>query len=240
MRRVKGYGQFCPVAKAAEILTERWTPLVIRELLLGSTHFNDLRRGVPLMSPSLLSQRLKTLEDAGIVVRHRSRTPRGFEYRLTSAGKELQPIVELLGLWGHRWVEHELTGAELDPSLVMWDMRRRVHGERLPSRRVVVRFEFASAPGGKRLWWLVLQRNDVDVCLRDPGYPVDLTVATDVRSLTRVWVGQDSFDAASKSGRIRLSGPRELVKRFGSWLKLSMFAAVDRKLPVVESLGSVE
>lgn len=236
---MKGYGQFCPVARAAEILTERWTPLVIRELLCGSTRFGDLRRGLPLMSPSLLSQRLKTLQDAGVIQRRRSTSTRGWEYHLTRAGEELRPMVEVLGIWGQRWLEQELTGEELDPSLLMWDIQRRLEVDRMPEHRIVIRFEFASAPSARRRWWLVSERRSVDLCSRDPGHPVDLVLTTDVRTLTAVWLGQLGYPAARRSGRIALSGPRSLVQAFGSWLRLSLFAQVTPDAPLPEVLSAV-
>lgn len=236
---MKAYGQFCPVARAAEIVTERWTPLVIRELLCGSTRFADLRRGVPLMSPSLLSQRLKTLEDAGIVVRTRGATKGTWEYQLTQAGHELRPLVELLGVWGQRWIDHELSGEELDPTLLMWDLRRRIDRSRLPEERVVVRFEFASAPAARRRWWLVSSADAIDLCLRDPGYPVDVTVTTDIRTMSNVWLGKESLTAAQRAGRLVLSGPRELTREFGSWLKLSLFSQVRHDAPLPEILAAV-
>lgn len=227
---MKRYGQFCPVAKAAEILTERWTPLVVRELLLGSRQFNDLRRGVPLMSPTLLSQRLKTLQDAGIVVRRRGEDG-GFEYQLTEAGRELRPVIELIGTWGHRWLEPKLTKEELDPALVMWDIRRRIHVGRLPAKRTVILFEFASAPASKRRWWLVAD-GEVDLCLKNPGFDVDLTVQTDVRTLTLIWLGHLSLDHAIQTRKLAIEGPPGLKSQLGSWLMLSIFAAVDRTVPI--------
>jgi DNA-binding HxlR family transcriptional regulator len=149
---MRGYGQFCPVAQAAEVITERWTPLVIRELLSGSHRFNDIQRGVPLMSPALLTKRLKNLELCAIIER-RSLAGGGHEYHLTQAGEELRPWVELMGVWGQRWVRRPVTPEEADPALLMWDMRRSINVEQLPDKRVVVRFDFrgrqrASVPGG--------------------------------------------------------------------------------------------
>ncbi len=229
---MQGYGQFCPVAKAAEILTERWTPLVVRELLLGSRRFNDLRRGVPLMSPSLLAKRLKTLEAAGIVERRKGATPQGWEYHPTSAALELLPIVEALGAWGQRWVRSQLTREDLDPGLLMWDVRRRVDPSRFPQRRVAVLFEFSDAPQSKKEWWLVSEPHSVDLCLTDPGFQVELSVLTDVRSMTAVWMGDLSLDHAERAGRIQLLGTRELTRSFASWLRLSLFAGVEGRNPV--------
>lgn len=220
-----GYGQFCPVAKAAEVLTERWTPLVVRELLCGSSRFNDIRRGVPLMSPSLLSTRLKSLESAGVVERHRAEDGRSWEYRLTRAGEELRPIVEQLGQWGNRWVTHELTHDEIDPALLLWNMRRWIRREPLPRGRVVIEIELWGAPAAKRRWWLVFDRGDVDLCLTSPGHEVDLRVSADLRAMADLHLGKRTVTAAVRDGLLELSGPRALAQRFRRWLTLGPFAA---------------
>jgi DNA-binding HxlR family transcriptional regulator len=217
---MRGYGQFCPVAQAAEVITERWTPLVIRELLSGSHRFNDIQRGVPLMSPALLTKRLKTLELCGIIER-RSLAGGTHEYHLTQAGEELRPWVELMGVWGQRWVRRPLTPEEADPALLMWDMRRSINVERLPDKRVVVRFDFRGAPKGKRSWWLVLDRPEPDLCLRDPGFGVALTVRTDAVAMASVWVGDLDLAGAIRSRLIVLEGPSRLRRAFPGWLSLS-------------------
>lgn len=224
----KGYGQFCPVAKAAEIMAERWTPLVVRELLSGSERFNDLRRGVPLMSPSLLSQRLKRLEDENLVVRHADSD--GPRYQLTRAGEELMPVIEALGVWGKRWIRRR-AGADddLDAGLLMWDMHRRLNIDRFPSRRTVLGFDLTDVPSKARFYWLVIHRGKVDICLKDPGHEVDLSIAADLRTMTAVWLGDLPLAEAIRTGKLRLDGSRELVRRFTSWLKLSVFADVDRE-----------
>lgn len=222
---MRGYGQFCPVAKAAEIVGERWTPLVLRELICGSRRFNDLRRGVPLMSPTLLSKRLKTLEETGII----ERRPVGgtVEYRLTPAGEELGPLVEMLGAWGQRWVRSRLGPEDLDASLLMWDMQRTVKPQALPAGRTVVRFEFADAPKSKRLWWLLSEGDAVDLCPVDPGFDVDLYVTTDIRTMTMVWMGERTLSSAITADAIELTGPPALRRRLRSWLGLSAFAGVQ-------------
>jgi DNA-binding HxlR family transcriptional regulator len=222
---MRGYGQFCPVAQAAEVITERWTPLVIRELLSGSRRFNDIQRGVPLMSPALLTKRLKTLELCGIIER-RSLAGGGHEYHLTQAGEELRPWVELMGVWGQRWVRRAVTPEEADPALLMWDMRRSINVERLPDKRVVVRFDFRGAPKSKRSWWLVLERPEPDLCLKDPGFGVALTVRTDAVVLASVWVGDLDLAGAIKSGLILLEGPSRLRRAFPRWLSLSPLTEV--------------
>jgi DNA-binding HxlR family transcriptional regulator len=228
---MKGYGQFCPVAKACEIVAERWTPLVLRELLCGSTRFSQLQRGVPLMSRTLLAQRLRELEDAGVVMSTAKERGRGREYRLTSAGQELRPLIDTLGEWGQRWATRRLDPDDLDAELLAWDLHRRLNVERLPLRQVVVRFDLRGVPRGqpgRSTWWLILKRPDVDLCLKDPGYEVDLTVGADLAALTKVWLGVERLSDAVRMGRIDLDGPRELVRAFPGWLGLSVFAGVER------------
>ena len=188
MTEQAGYGQFCPVAMAAEILCSRWTTLVIRELLCGTTRFNDLRRGVPRMSPSLLSKRLKELERAG-VVRAVPNDAGVSEYRLTEAGEELRPVILGMGFWGQKWVESQLTLKNLDPSLLMWDMRRNLNPEPLPPRRCTIQFLYPELPELRRNWWLVVDGGGVDLCGVDPGFEVDLLVTSSLRSMTAIWMG---------------------------------------------------
>lgn len=228
MARKKSYGQFCPVAQAAEIVAERWTPLVLRELICGSRRFNDLRKGVPLMSPSLLSQRLKELEDAGVVERVASEGG-GPEYHLTRAGEELRPVIELLGLWGQRFVQREVRPDELDPALLMWDIRRCVDPAPLPAdRRTVVRFDLGGVVPKQSRWWLVFDRGEVDVCLKNPGYEVDLYVRSHIRALVDVWLGRLDLRRAIRSEAIRLEGERAFVRGFESWFRLGTFTRLAR------------
>ena len=222
---MRGYGQFCPVAKAAEVLAERWTFLVLRELILGSTRFNDLRRGVPLMSSSLLAQRLRFLEREGVVERRPARAGRGFEYHLTAAGRELEPVIMQLG-GGARWVRSRLGAEDLDVALLMWDMHRNVRPEQFPARRVVVAFEFTDVPQGKRHWWLVSDGRTADLCLTDPGFEVDLLLVSDLRTMTAIWVGDLSLGAALASGALAAEGPSELRRRLEAWLALSPLASI--------------
>lgn len=226
-----GYGQFCPVAVACEVFAERWTPLIVRELFAGSRRFSEIRRGMPLISRALLTQRLRHLEDVGVI---ESRpVGRGREYRLSQAGAEFHGIIEGLGNWGQRWVHGRASAENLDASLLLWNMRRRLAVDRLPDRRVVVRFDFRGVPAGRGpvTAWLVVTRKDIDVCLKDPGYGVDLVVAADLGTFTRVWLGDVSFDQAVRSHRISLEGPRELVRAFPGWLLLSHYAGVARPRP---------
>jgi DNA-binding HxlR family transcriptional regulator len=222
------YKQFCPVAMAAEILCTRWTVVLLRELVAGSTRFNDLRRGVPRMSPALLSQRLKDLEVGGIVCRTPSLTESGvFEYHLTKAGRELEPLVEAFGIWGQRWVETELSLQHLDVSLLMWDMRRNLDPTPMPKRRSVIQFLYPELPPSQRSWWLLVAPNtEVDLCSVDPGFDVDLYVSTDLRTMTAIWMGLDNIRAAQDAQRMMLTGDRRLASDMQAWLGLSPFAKV--------------
>ena len=222
---MKGYGQFCPVAKGAEVFAERWTPLVLRELLLGSTHFSDLHRGVPLMSRSLLSLRLKQLEEIGVV--ERKCGPQGPEYHLTEAGREFAPIVRQLGEWGQRWFRPKFTRHDLDVGLLMWDMRRSIKPQAFPQGRVSVQFDFSDLPASKRTWWLVNNGGEVDLCPNDPGFEVGLYVVSDLRTMTRVFMGDLALKAAVGSGQIELDGSRALRQQFEHWLGLSGFAEIE-------------
>jgi DNA-binding HxlR family transcriptional regulator len=221
---MKSYGQFCPIAQALEILAERWTLLVVRELLMGSTRFSELIQGVPLMSRTLLSQRLRTLQDAGIVERVESAS--GPEYSLTEAGHELRPILEGIGRWGKRYSHRGLSDEHLDPKLLMWDMQRGLRTEALPKTRAVVLFRFSDARRAEQRFWLCASQEVVDVCYKNPGFDVDLTVDTDVRTLTEVWLGTHPIDRCIRERRVRLSGNRSLERAFPGWLALSSFAHV--------------
>ncbi|MCC5860085.1 MAG: helix-turn-helix transcriptional regulator [Ectothiorhodospiraceae bacterium] len=227
---MKSYGQYCPLAIASEVLGERWTLLVLRELILGSTRFNAIHRGVPRMSPSLLSTRLKMLERAGII----RREPRGdhVAYRLTDAGAALAPAVESLAVWSREWLPATLSEARADPDLVMWDMHRRMDSEKLPAARTVIRFEFDDQPEIKRLRWIIADRSDVELCITDPGFDVDLYVTASSRTVTLIWYGDLPLNQAIRQGLIRLHGPPALCTAFPSWLRLNLLAGIPRKRPV--------
>jgi DNA-binding HxlR family transcriptional regulator len=222
------YQQFCPIARAAEVVTRRWMPLVLRELMCGSVRFNDIHRGVSRMSRTLLSQRLTELERAGVVERVVCGEDAHPEYRLTQAGEELRPIVTGLGVWGRRWVTTEVTREQLDVGLLMWDVQRRVPPGRLPSKRVVLWFRFTDAPKDYRYFWLVLEPRSVDLCLRDPGFGRDLEVTTDVRTMVDIWMGDVRYESALRAQRIDVRGSRELRRQFPGWLGLSSLAGVQR------------
>lgn len=220
------YKQFCPVAMAAEILCTRWTVVLLRELIAGSTRFNDLRRGVPRMSPALLSRRLKELEAAEIVTRAPSVTEPGvMEYRLTPRGRELRSLIEAFGIWGQRWIEAEPSMQNLDVTLLMWDMRRGLNPMPLPTRRTVIHFRYTHLPASQRSWWLLIEPGvTVDLCSIDPGFDVDLYVTTDLRTMTAIWMGLDSVRVALAENRMALTGDQRLAADMQTWLGLSPFA----------------
>lgn len=221
---MRGYGQFCPIAKASEVLGERWTHLVIRELGVGSETFNDLRKGVPLMSPSLLSTRLKSLEKAGVVQRDEEESH--VRYHLTKAGEELMPLILQLGTWGHRWVRSDLSNDDLDPGLLIWDMHRGLNTEYFTAERTVLKIEFTDMIPRKRFWWLVIRGGDVDVCMKDPGYEVDLLISANLRTLTAVWMGDTTIMKTLREKLVSVTGSSALRKNIAAWLGSSYYADV--------------
>lgn len=219
------YHQFCPVAKAMELLDERWTLLVVRELMSGSQRFNDVRRGVPRMSPTLLSKRLGQLVRAGVV----GRRDEGDEVRyvLTPAGQDLRPVVEALGAWGIRWIG-EIGDEDLDPKLLLWDMHRNIDHDAVSPGRTVIKFQFTDVPASARDWWLVITPQDADVCDVDPGFPVAVTASGSLRRLVQVWRGDLTWNAALASGDLCIDGPEALRRALPHWFTLSVFAAMPR------------
>jgi len=230
---MKLYGQFCPLAQATQLLCERWTLLIVRELIAGSTRFGELQKGVPLMSPTLLSARLKQLIKAGVIRLDASKG--GHVYQLTSAGLELRPVVELLGAWGHRWARSTLSSEDLDVGLLMWDMRRSIEPAIFPAYRIVVQFEFIDALEGVRDWWLISQNGEIDLCLTDNGYEVDIVIKCSVKAMTEVWICQRSFNDAVKQGDIKVMGDPKLAGKLQSWLRSSPLSKLGtmEKLPVL-------
>lgn len=219
-----GYGQFCPVAKAMEVLDERWTMLVVRELLAGSTHFNELRRGVPKMSPALLSKRLRSLARVGIIERDDS--DNRVRYRLTQRGLELGEVVQALGTWGIRWIG-ELGDTDLDPHLLLWDMRRRLDLSVMPRGRTVLSIQFDDVAAEASRWWLIADE-DVEICDYDPGFPVAVTLRTSLRTLTSLWRGDEQWDRALRMRAVTVVGPADVRRQLPTWLGASAFAPVPR------------
>lgn len=222
------YGQYCPVARAAEVIAERWTPLVVRELLCGSRRFSELQRGLPLMSKSVLMQRLRGLERNGVVTSRVQTSGRGRRYELTPAGEDLAPIIELFGRWGHRWVRKPVSRGELDAGLLLWDMARSTKQSALPQRRTVVRVDLKGVPReprGRAAYWILLDRGDSHMCFEPPAPEADLDVEAELAALTDYWLGHTTLAREIVAGRIRLRGPRELVRAFPAWFGVAGHAS---------------
>jgi DNA-binding HxlR family transcriptional regulator len=220
---MKGYGQFCSIARALDLLGERWTLLIVRELLCGSRRFGDVRRGIPRVSRTMLSARLRELVDAGVVTR--SEGADGPEYELTASGRELSAVVQEVGTWGQRWLPRELPRQELDVDALVWDMRRRVDMTALPERPVVARLELKDAAGRACVRFLLLRRTEVSLCATNPGFPDVLRVRAHVRTLTAWWRGDLSF-ADARSAGLTVEGPRELARAFPRWFERYLLAGV--------------
>jgi DNA-binding HxlR family transcriptional regulator len=216
------YRQYCPVARAAEILSDRWTLLIVRELIAGSCHFNDIERGLPGISRSLLAVRLRLLTDAGVIVRREGDRRNSSEYDLTPAGRDLEQVLDRLGQWGARWAFGDPRPDELDPVLLLWKMRRRIRRDLLPPRRTVIEFDFRGR-GGRRLW-LVLEPHEISVCVKPPGFDSDLVVRAELSLFYRVWLGSVACHRAIRSGDIDIQGRPALARDFLSWLMWSPMA----------------
>ncbi|TNE38570.1 MAG: transcriptional regulator [Alphaproteobacteria bacterium] len=216
------YGQFCPVAKAAEIVSTRWTLLILREIISGSHHFNEIHRGVPLMSRALLSKRLKQLEDWNVVAKESANEAQGSAYHLTEAGMSLGPIIYSLGQWGKEWVKDALEKHEWDAGVLMWDLRRRIDSAYFTKPRTVLNFEFEDAPAEMRAWWVVVDESGVDLCQKDPGFDVDLYVSSEVQPFAEVWIGRRDLKSAIEDDIIYLSGTPDLMNTIDRWLLLAL------------------
>jgi DNA-binding HxlR family transcriptional regulator len=221
MVAMKSQGQFCAVARSLDLLGERWTLLIVRELLCGSTRFGEIARGIPRISKTMLSARLRALCDAGVVARGDGDA----EYALTEAGRELESVVRALGIWGQRWLPRELGGDELDVDTLVWDMRRRVRREALPARPVVVRLEFSDVRGGGGRRYLLLRQSEISLCGANPGFPEELCVRGERRTMVGWWRGDLSLDEARRAG-LKIEGPRALVRALPSWFERYLFAEV--------------
>lgn len=227
------YGQFCPVAKASEVIGERWTLLLIRELLLGESRFNDLQRGLSQMSPTLLAKRLKQLVDYGLVIKKEQKGKRHSEYFLTAAGKELAPIIMGLGEWGARWSRGLMDDDELDVELLMNEFRRRIDTDKLPSGRTTISFKY---PGLRDFssWWVVIEENGSrELCVSNPGHEVDIQIHCDLRTMIEIWAGDTTVAAAKRNGNLKVSGNPILTRTFSTWLGTSLLSHIR---PVEERL----
>ena len=231
MSEHRSYGQFCPVAMAAEVFCSRWTALILREMFCGTTRFNDLRRGVPRMSPSLLSKRLAEMQDAGVIEEVAAKHGHSTEYRLTPAGEDLKPIVMALGFWGQRWVESKVSLKNLDPSLLMWDMRRWLDPKPLPKRRCTILFNFPEIDRSRQKSWLVVEPDGkVDLCISDPGFEVDLFVTGSLRAMTAIWMGVTTVRKEVERRELDIQGDKSIASAMQEWLGLSPFAKEKSRL----------
>ena len=217
-----GYGQFCPIAKAVEIIGERWSILILREILMGGRRFNKLQRGLGTISPALLTKRLGELEKNGLIVRRKIQGRRGYEYFPTQSAEELMPVLLSIGDWGMKWARENLTDDDYDVDLLMLYLERSVITEKLPGKETIIQFVFTDLKQ-HRNWWLVINGNQVDVCVRDPGKDVDLYFTTTVRSMTDVWLGHETYRRAMREGGLKIVGPTSLTRNVSSWLRNSEF-----------------
>ncbi len=219
------YGQFCPVSKATEIIGEKWTLLILRELLLGTSRFSDFQRSMSRISPTVLNKRLKQLEETGIVLKKRLSGQKGFEYRLTAMGKELEPIIEQVAIWGQRWARGQMSDDELDVELLMWDIHRRIQTDSLPDGETVLSFNFSDLDKYRK-WWLVISRQDVDLCTEDPGKDIDLYISSDLRTMVEVWQGDKDLKTTLRDERIQVVGSNVLIRNIEDWIGLCTYADV--------------
>jgi len=227
MSAISTFGQFCPVALASEVLTQKWMLLIVRELLAGSTRFSDIRRGVPRISATLLKQRLQTLERAQLLERRASGTPGVYTYSVTAAGRDLKPVLTNIGEWGQRWAR-DICAEDLDPGWLVWNMHRRLAVETMPRGRVTIEIFFSDATATQRHFWLVKNDDGVDVCVKPPGFEVDLAVRTTVRVLAEAWRGIRNVRQEIAAGCIQLEGLSTLRRAFPGWLLLSVYAPIKR------------
>ena len=231
------YGQFCPVAKATELIGERWTILIIRELVLGTHRFSDFQRALSRISPALLTKRLKDLEKAGIVIRKAQQGRRGYQYFLTPAGRQLSPIIEHLATWGMRWARGQLTEEELDVEFLMWEVQRRLDTTALPDGETVLCFIFEELTQFKS-WWIVVYDNEVDLCTKNPGKDVDLYITSTVRSMVEIWEGDLELHSALRKQLIKTNGNHRLMKTLPEWFGICLYADVKPGDPALKKVVS--
>lgn len=227
-RDVKGPGQYCPVSFAAEVLGDRWSLLILREMLGGAERFNEIERCLPKVSRSLLSQRLRHLTQIGVIERIPIPGGRNYEYRLTDAGRDIEPVLDAMGVWAVRWLVGEPRPEELDPTFIMIWLHRSVIADRLPPGRTVVRFDVLEP--GRSVYWLVLQPDESSVCMADPGFEVDVGVEVDNMTLHRVFGGRITWADAVRDGTLVLRGSRPLGRELPNWFSWSPFYETTRTL----------
>ncbi len=233
------YGQYCPLAMASEFLCNRWTLLIFRELLFGSTNFNDISRGVPRMSRTLLSTRLKELVQIGLITRHEKRSTGQIEYALTQAGQALEPIVFTMASWGQEWLETEPSLENIDASFLMWDIRRNMNIHPVLPDPFIVYFFLTDVAENKSEHWLIFENNEIDLCYINRGFSVDVKIEVSARKLTRIWMGWDDFDLAIKDKLLRLSGNKEYTDIAALWLGSSSIAHIEKRDKKLQVRGHV-
>jgi DNA-binding HxlR family transcriptional regulator len=233
---MKHYGQFCPVAKAAELFCERWTPLILRDLALGASRFSELQRGVPLASPTLVSHRLKQLEKEGVVHRRKSRSGRSWTYHLTPGGEDLAPIVFSLGVWGQKWSRRELAKHEIDLGLLLWAMERGARPDAFGPDRTVVQLTLIDQIEKKRYWWFLNEAGRCELCLKAPDPNIDLFLETGLRDMIYVWRGDLTLVRAISTGRLRVHGTARARRALAGWLAISPLAHVPSAGPEARAI----
>lgn len=217
------YNQFCPIAKAMEVVGEKWTLLIVRELLMGASRFSEMQRGLPTLSPALLTKRLTDMEQSGLVVRKRITGQRGYEYFPTNACKELMPVIEAIGGWGMQWAREQMTESDFDPGLLMLYLERSINPDKLIGNETIIRFDFSDVQDHPH-WWIVVDGQKVSVCVTDPGKEVDIYFNVCVRVMCEIWMGELSYKRAMNDGKLQLIGPKALIRNINDWLVPSVFA----------------
>lgn len=220
-------GSLCPTIKAADIIGDKWVLLILRELCMGSTRYNDFQRALPRISPTILSKRLKQLEANGLIIKKTSAGQKTSEYRLTKCGRELAPLIDQMAKWGLRWARRRLSEEDFEVGGFMWDFHRTLKIDELPDGEVVFCVNFPELTANKT-WWVVVNGKAVDLCTDDPGKDVDLFITGSLPSLAEVWMGDETFSNASQSGAIILTGASHLTKTASRWFPKSRYADVKR------------
>ncbi|RDH82298.1 MAG: transcriptional regulator [endosymbiont of Galathealinum brachiosum] len=217
------YGQFCPIAKATEVLGEKWTILIVREILMGGTRFNMLQRGLSLISPTMLSKRLDSLEEAGLILKRKIPNQKGYEYFPTKSCEELLPIIKTLGDWGMRWARENLPDKDCDVELLMLYLKRSINIDNLIGNQTVIRFKFTNLTE-HATWWITVEGEEVDICDTDPGKDIDIYFTTDVRTMVKIWMGDTTYKREMKNDTLKVVGHTALVNTISSWMADSMYA----------------
>lgn len=227
------YNQFCPIAKAMDVLGEKWTLLLIRDLLCGSTRFNEFQRGLSRISPTLLTKRLNRLEQEGLVVKKHIPGQRGYEYFPTQSCKELWPAMEQIGLWGMRWARDQMSEDDYDLQLLMLYLERSVQVDKLVGRETVIRFNFTDVAEYPN-WWIVVNEEETDVCIHDPGKEVDVYFTVRLPVMCQLWMGEISYRKAIAEKKLTLVGLPALTRNVQEWLKPSMWADSSPASAIIE------